>query len=111
MSTETINAAKDCWDYLEGLDSAERLDLVRDENSVAHETKCSGVLAAHVCDSLGLSKSEWGIYLAGFSVPKVHNLYKVCEEYDDNEKVALQWVRKSRPDRIEEYGEPQVGAA
>lgn len=111
MSTETVNAAKGCWDYLEGLDSVERLDLVRDESSVAHETKCSGVLAAHVCDELGISKSEFGIYLAGAGVPGVHNMYRTALDYEEKNRpgVAKAWVKRHRPERVAEYGEPEIG--
>ena len=108
-----IEASRATWTYLEGLDTSERLDLIADEQAVAHETPCSAVLAAWCCDELGLSKSEFGIFLAGSPVTKVNALYHKALEYDADKRgsVARSWCKQVTPQRIEQYGEPELGDA
>lgn len=105
-----IEASRATWSYLEGLDSAERLDIVHDENATAHETPCSAVLAAWVCDELVLSKSEFGIFLAGSPVTKVNALYHKALEYDAGKRpsVAKSWCKQVVSEKVSEYGEPVI---
>lgn len=108
-----IEASRATWSYLEGLDTSERLDLIADENAAAHETPCSAVLAAWVCDELVLSKSEFGMFLAGSPVTKVNALYHKALEYDAEKRpsVAKSWCKQVTPEKVSKYGEPLIGSA
>lgn len=110
--TNVVQASDATWQYLESLDTAERLDVINDSEAVAHETQCSAGLAGWVLDQLGISKSEFGIFLTHAPVTKVNRLYHTALEYDTDKRagVALSWCKKVAPEKVAEYGEPEIAA-
>lgn len=83
MSIATHKRALEAWRRLEGMDTAERLDALRDEDSEYHRIPCSAGLTAVLFRRLGVDVDERDIYYTKLymrPISRVFNLYQVAKD-------------------------------
>lgn len=83
MSIATHKRARDAFYALETMDTAERLDALRDDDSEYHRIPCSGGLTAVLFARLGVDKDERDIYWTKLylrPISRVFNLWMVAKD-------------------------------